>query len=147
PILLTALIGVALLPTLLFGFVLWQGAVELPWPGFMTDFAGPSAPAPEVVEASAASSTALETVLPKHDIQRPDVALSIPGSIDAQAGKESPFAITLDSDQALPPRTIITVSGLAEGTVFSAGRPYGETEWTLLPDEIGDLAMTPPLNA
>jgi hypothetical protein len=150
PMLLAVLIAVALVPTLLFAFLVWQGAVELPWPGFMASnfsMPEPAAPPPALQEASAASSTVLETVLPKRDAELPQVALSLPSAIAAEAGKETAFAIALDSDDALPARSILTISGLPEGTIFSAGRPYGETEWSLRPDEIGDLNMQPPPNA
>src|SRR6185312_5126332 len=64
-----------------------------------------------------------------------------------EAGKETAFAISLDSSENLPARSIITIRGLPEGTSFSAGRPYGETEWSLRPDEIGDLRLTLPQSA
>lgn len=148
PALLAVLIGVALLPTLLFALLVLQGAVELPWPGFMTDaLDAPPTDKPVAQQASAASSTVLETVLPKRDIELPRVALSLPPAIDAEAGKEAGFAISLDSEAALPARSIIAIRGLPEGTVLTAGRPYGETEWSLAPDEIGDLRMQAPQSA
>ncbi len=58
-----------------------------------------------------------------------------------------PFAVALDGTDALPARSIITVSGLPQGATFSDGRPYGETEWTLRADEIGDLRLTLPPRA
>jgi hypothetical protein len=53
----------------------------------------------------------------------------------------------LNSASPLPLRTTITIAGLPEGTTLSHGRPYGETEWTLRPDEIGDLRLELPKTA
>jgi hypothetical protein len=36
---------------------------------------------------------------------------------------------------------------LPQGSTLSSGRPYGETEWNLKTDEIGDLHLTLPINA
>ena len=81
-------------------------------------------------QAAVAEMPAPETILPKRAIELPSVALSVPDAIAAEAGKEAAFAITLDSDDSLPPRSIITIRGLPEGTSFSAGRPFGDTEWS-----------------
>jgi hypothetical protein len=103
--------------------------------------------APQPKQAAVAEMPAPETILPKRAIELPSVALSVPNAIGAEAGKEAVFAIALDSSDSLPPRSIITIRGLPEGTSFSAGRPFGETEWSLRPDEIDDLRMTLPANA
>jgi hypothetical protein len=34
--------------------------------------------------------------------------------------------------------------GLPQGSTFSAGRPYGATEWNFKTDEIGDLYLSVP---
>jgi hypothetical protein len=44
----------------------------------------------------------------------------------------------------LPARSVIAVAGLPHGATLSAGRPYGEAEWNLRTDEIGDLRITLP---
>ena len=36
---------------------------------------------------------------------------------------------------------------MPEGATFSQGRPYGESEWSLRPDEIGDLRLHVPAGA
>ena len=102
---------------------------------------------PEAQQAAVTKLPAPETILPKRAVELPDVAISVPNSISAEASKEAAFAIALDSVDTLPPRSIITIRGLPEGTSFSAGRPFGETEWSLRPDEIGDLRVTLPPNA
>jgi hypothetical protein len=105
-------------------------------------------PVPQAVQQAAMATTpASETILAKRDIELPPVTLSSPESIVSQAGKETAFAISLDSAENLPPRSIITIRGLPEGTSFSAGRPYGETEWSLRPDELRGLRLKLPASA
>jgi len=87
---------------------------------------------------------ASETILAKRDIELPPVTLTTPASVVGEAGKETAFAISLDSSENLPARSIITIRGLPEGTSFSAGRPFGETEWSLRPDEISGLRLKLP---
>ena len=104
--------------------------------------------APQVVQqAAVAAPPASETILAKRDIELPPVTLSAPASIVGKAGKETAFAISLDSSENLPARSIITIRGLPEGTSFSAGRPFGETEWSLRPDEIRGLRLLLPATA
>ena len=102
---------------------------------------------PQVQQAAVAEMPAPETILPKRAIELPSVAVSVPDAIAAEAGKETAFAITLDSEDGLPPRSIITIRGLPEGTSFSAGRPFGDTEWSLRPDETDNLRVTLPTGA
>jgi hypothetical protein len=104
--------------------------------------------APQVVQqAAVAAPPASETILAKRDIELPPVTLSAPASVVSEAGKEAAFAISLDSSENLPPRSIITIRGLPEGTSFSAGRPFGETEWSLRPDELRGLRLLLPATA
>lgn len=95
------------------------------------------------MEASTVSR-ALETVLPKQDVLIPRVALTAPISLDATAGEDVPFALTLDSAEPLPSRSTLVISGLADGMTLSAGRPFGQTEWSLTPGEIGELSLSVP---
>jgi outer membrane biosynthesis protein TonB len=105
-------------------------------------------PAPQAVQQAAVATTpASETILAKRDVELPPVTLKAPDSIASEAGKEAAFAISLDSAETLPPRSIITIRGLPEGTSFSAGRPYGETEWSLRPDELRGLRLKLPASA
>jgi hypothetical protein len=102
---------------------------------------------PQVQQAAIAEMPTPETILPKRAVELPLVALSVPDAIAAEAGKEASFAITLDRVDGLPPRSIITIRGLPEGTSFSAGRPFGDTEWSLRPDETDNLRVTLPARA
>ena len=49
--------------------------------------------------------------------------------------------MALDHAGSLPARSVIAVAGLPRGATLSAGRPYGEAEWNLRTDEIGDLRI------
>ena len=59
----------------------------------------------------------------------------------AKTGEELAFDITIDSADALPARSVIAIRAIPEGVTFSQGRPYGASEWSLTPDEIGDLKL------
>jgi hypothetical protein len=152
---LVALTALALVPTLALGALYWRGAIDVKplkqivaqataqatTPAAATATIPAASPAP-VQEAAVAPIP--ETVRPKADIELPPISLALPDSISAEAGQETPFAIAIDEADTLPSRSIIAIRGLPEGVTFSSGRPYGETEWTLRPDEIGDLSFTLP---
>jgi len=67
--------------------------------------------------------------------------------LEAAAGGNITFPITLDGTDGVPARSIIVIKGLPQGSKLSSGRPYDETEWNLKPDEIGDLHLVLPSNA
>jgi hypothetical protein len=50
----------------------------------------------------------------------------------------------LDGTDAVPPSSIIVIRGLPQGSRLSTGQRHGEMEWTLKPDEIGDLHLVLP---
>jgi len=77
----------------------------------------------------------------------PEIALTAQARIEAAAGGEVPFAISIDAAGALPPRSVIAIRDLPAGASFSQGRPYGASEWNLRPDEIGDLRLRLPKDA
>ena len=68
-------------------------------------------------------------------VERPLVVMTVPNTLQALLGRETPFVITIDPTGPLPPRTVVTVNGMPEAATFSMGRPYGPTGWTLRPDE------------
>ncbi|MGZ5861750.1 MAG: SH3 domain-containing protein [Methyloceanibacter sp.] len=142
-VLIVVLVLVALVPSTTLGAMVWLGMLPAPWMRGAPHDGVPSA----IEQASVTATLAPATTLPKQAMEVPAVALSAPDSVDAQAGQEVPFAITLDGTDALPARSIIAVSGLPVGASFSEGRPYGETEWTFRPNEIGDLKLLLPSRA
>ena len=77
----------------------------------------------------------------------PSAVLTIPDRIKAVAGESVSFPIALDGTDGVPSRSAIALRGLPQGSNFSEGRPYGESEWTLRPDQIGDLALVLPVSA
>jgi hypothetical protein len=135
--LIAMLMLIALVPSATLGALMWLGVVPAPWIAGAPHDGAPSA----VEQASVTATLAPATTLPKQAVEVPAVALTAPDRLEAQAGQEVAFAITLDGTDALPPRSIIAVSGLPQGSSFSDGRPYGDTEWTFRPDEIGDLKL------
>jgi hypothetical protein len=64
--------------------------------------------------------------------------------LKARAGETVPFPVALDGTDGVPARSIIVISGLPHGSRLSSGSPYGETEWNLKPDEIGDVQLVLP---
>jgi hypothetical protein len=141
--LLAVLILVSLVPSATIGAMLWMGMVRTPWSGSLVAHLE-SSPL-DAQQASIASSASPETIQPKQDAEHPSVALTVLTTVQAEAGKEVPFSIGINSADPLPPRSIINILGLPDGTTFSAGRSYGETGWALRPEEIGgDLRVRLP---
>lgn len=144
--LLAALIVAALVPTTTLAALFWRGAIDVPTLAQMIGQRDDGT-APVEVQASVASMPAPETILAKRNIELPAIALSLPDTIVAEAGSDAPFGIRLEEMDRLPPRSIVTIRGLPQGTIFSSGRPYGETEWSLRPDETGGLRIALPAGA
>jgi hypothetical protein len=136
--LLVASILISLVPTAIILALLWQGAIRLPGSERPIIALDEDPPATSQ-QASVVSAPLVETVQPKTDI-----ALTAPGRIEAKAGEEVGFDIAVDSADALPARSVIAIRAMPEGATFSQGRPYGATEWSLRPDEIGDLRLHLP---
>jgi hypothetical protein len=74
----------------------------------------------------------------------PSAILTTSERIDAAAGGQISFPIALDGTDGVPSRSVIAIKGLPAGTNFSEGRPFGASEWTLKPDQIGDLQLVLP---
>jgi hypothetical protein len=142
--LLAVLIVVSLVPSATIGALLWQGVIRTPW---STNVVGGNDASPPETEKALTTRLPAETVQPKQDVEDLSVILTAPTTIAAEGDKEVPFRITLNSANRLPFRTTITIGGLPEGATLSHGRPYGETEWTLRPDEIGNLHLLLPKTA
>ena len=126
--LVAGLILVALVPNLTLGAIFWLGVFDTPW-------SMPSAHPPNESSGPAAQSAV------------PSPVLSSPAMLEAAAGGNITFPITLDGTDGVPARSIIAIRGLPQGSKLSSGRPYDETEWNLKPDEIGDLHLVLPSNA
>jgi len=117
--LIAGLIVAALVPNLILGAV------------FL--FGGSNPPAPTA-----------EAPAPATEVARLPAVLTTPPTLEATAGDEMPFPIALDGTDGVPARSVIAISGLPHGASFSDGRPYGETEWNLRSDQIGDLRLILP---
>lgn len=137
--LIAVLIVVALLPSLTLAAMFWLGAVNTNWSRAL---------GPENNEGTwptvkaAAIMPVLQRVAPKPSADIRPATLAAPAKLEARAGRTIAFAIALDRTGALPARTVVAIGGLPPGAKLSSGRPYGETEWNLRSDEIGDLRLT-----
>jgi hypothetical protein len=132
---------VSLVPTAVILALLWQGAIKLPGSEKSTPVVFDHDEIAGVQEASLAAVPAMQIEA------KPDIALTAPDQIVGKIGDEVDFEIAIDSAEALPARSVIAIRALPEGASFSQGRPYGEKEWTLRPDEIGDLRLRLPKTA
>ena len=132
--LFVALLIISLVPTAIILGLLWQGAIRLPEEG-STIFKQDRATFVETQQASLAAAPQVETEA------RPDIALTADSRIEAKPGEDVPFNIAIDSVDMLPARSIIAIRGIPQGATFSQGRPYGSSEWSLTPDEVGDLRI------
>jgi len=120
--LVAVLILVALLSNLTLGAIFWLGVINTPWSR------------PVMLPPN-------ESPVPAAQSAIPPAVLSAPAALEATAGEDVTFPIALDGTDGVPARSIIAISGLPQGTTLSSGHPYGETEWNLKPDEIGDLHL------
>jgi hypothetical protein len=84
---------------------------------------------------------------PEPQTETPAAVLTTSARIEATAGETVSFPIALDGTDGVPPRSVIAIRGLPQGSNFSEGRPYGDSEWNLKPDQIGDLALVLPADA
>lgn len=142
--LVLASILVSLVPTAVILALLWQGAIKIPGSsGTPIVFDQTHFP-----ESELASVAAVPAAPPAIEVEaKPEIALTAPGRIEANTGDELAFAIAIDSAEVLPARSVIAIRAMPEGATFSQGRPYGDREWNLRPDEIGDLRLKLPKTA
>jgi hypothetical protein len=155
--LLLASMIVSLVPTAIILGLLWQGAIRLP----ITDGTiskSETAPFIETQQASLAAPPQVENeAKPEIETQqaslaappqveneaKPEIALTTESRIEAKTGEDVPFNIAIHAD-TLPARSIIAIREIPPGATFSEGRPYGSSEWSLTPNEIGDLRLHLP---
>jgi hypothetical protein len=138
--LLSALILVALLPNLTLAPIFWLRFFDKPT----------STPLPVTEKESVTadqSIPAIPTTLSanSNSIDNPSTVttpvLSAPSIVEAIIGQDMRFPIAIDATDGIPASSKIVVKGLPPGSKLSNGRPVGDTEWSLKPDEIGDLHL------
>jgi hypothetical protein len=129
------LTAVAIAPAVILAGLLWFGAIRGP-----AAHLDPSGSRPAPAQQAAIAATPLFNAVTRV----PEIALSAPRAIAARAGEETGFAIAIAPADALPERSVIAIRDLPEGVSFSAGRPYGTSEWSLRPDEIAGLTVRAP---
>ncbi len=124
-ILFIGLILVALVPNVTLALVLWLGLIDPPWQ---------KQEAPPQPQAAAQAPA-------------PAAVLTAPARLEAAAGETIALPLALDGTDGVPPRSVVAVKGLPSGSTLSDGRPYGDSEWNLKPDQIGDLHLALPATA
>lgn len=90
--------------------------------------------------------TATPTSAPVQELPNPAPAavLTAADRIEIVGGSAVHFPVALDGTDSVPLRSVIAIKGLPQGSNFSEGRPYGDREWSLRPDQIGDLSLVVP---
>jgi hypothetical protein len=101
---------------------------------------------------SQAAETASEAVTETPTAPAADTTASTPDlSVENASGfEDSPVALGIASaltDTDGSETLSITVSGVPEGAVLSAGTDNGDGTWTLTPDQLAGLTITPPPNS
>ena len=129
--LLPGLVGLTVVPLSFLFFLWWQDTTPQD-----------KEPVQELTVTSASATAGMAE--PEQETSVPDVALSSPDRLEADAGTTIAFPIAIDRAEALPERSLIAISTLPQGASFSQGRPYGDTSWSLRPDEIAGLQMQLP---
>jgi len=99
------------------------------------------------LRASDGTETVPAAAAPEARGAAPMAVLTASDRIEAAAGGQVNFPIALDGTDGVPSRSVIAIKGLPAGSNFSEGRPFGESEWTLRPDQIGDLRLVLPAGA
>ncbi len=145
--LLVASMLVSLVPTAIILVLMWQGAIRMPG----ADRAPMVFDHEQFLDSQQASVAVAPALLieppaaqPPAEAPKAEIALTAPGRLVAKTGEELAFDITIDSADALPARSVIAIRAMPQGVTFSQGRPYGDSEWNLTPDEIGDLKLRLP---
>ncbi len=111
-------------------------------PPAVTQTASTSAAPPQVQAAPPKSQGKIQDTPPPVT----PVLSSVP-MLQVGPGRPAPFAIAIDGTDGVPPRSAVAISGLPAGVSLSAGRPFGEGQWSLRTDEIGDVTITAPASA
>ena len=127
--LIAALVLLALLPNLTVAAFVWLPALWIPQAN--------------VELPVRADATGTPDTRPKETAKLAP-ALTVPSTLEANAGEDVVLPIALDGTDGVPFRSAIAISGLPAGATLSGGRPYGATGWNLKPDEVGDLHLVLP---
>jgi Bacterial SH3 domain len=138
--LLSALILVALLPNLTLAPIFWLRFFDKPTSTPLPVTEKESATANQSIPATPTTLSANSSSIDNPSTVATPV-LSAPSIVEAIIGQDMRFPIAIDGTDGIPAASMIVVKGLPPGSKLSNGRPVGDTEWSLRPDEIGDLHL------
>jgi hypothetical protein len=132
-ILLAALIFIALLPNLTLAPIFWLRLFDKP--------IATSSPVPAKGPTAdhAATSANRSSIDNPSNVATP--VLSAPSIVEVTVGKEINFPLAIDGTDGMPASSKVVIKGLPPGSKLSNGRPVGDSEWSLKPNEIGDLRL------
>ncbi len=108
---------------------------------------GPKAAAIQTAEATAQRTGATDEA---RTDEVPATAEPVPPTLSVTAaggGEDTAIALTIEILPGTGEITSITVSGVPDGAVLSAGTDNGDGTWTLLPADLGGLTVTPPADS
>ena len=134
---------IAALPSVVFGTLLWLGAVKVDLPTIVTlaDSAGSV-----VRSASVAGGPLLLQEKSTPSIVSPQV-LGVPDVVEARVGESTPLTLALGGTTRLPTGSFFSIRGLPSGASLSSGRPYGDEDWSLTLEEVDGLKVVLPETA
>ena len=145
---IAVLSGVALAPAVALGALLWFGTLESPTANFGigTDESVPVAGGADESAATPSSGVTQAAIAPPAPVApaKAEISLTAPEEILAEAGETVGFTIDIRGADALGPRSFVSIRDVPEGVSFSSGRPFGDSEWNLAPQEIPGLTMQLP---
>ena len=127
-LLVTAIILLAMLPTLGGAASLWLGNADVPKLPSMK------------ASSSRGAATEAEVI-----ITRP--AILMPATVTAIAGENTPFPLVIEGTDLVEGGATIAITRLPVGSRFSAGVAQSETKWKLKSDEIDNLRLALPKGA
>ena len=141
--LLVLLTMIAALPSVVFGTLLWLGAVKVDLPTIVTlaDSAGSV-----VRSASVAGGPLLLQEKSTPSIVSSQV-LGVPDVVEARVGESTPLTLALGGTTRLPTGSFLSIRSLPSGASLSSGRPYGDEDWSLTLEEVDGLKVVLPETA
>jgi len=140
-VLLSVLIFVALLPNLTVVPLFWLRFLDRPTSTAATITAHQGPMADQSIGSTQATLSANTGSIVDPSTVATLPVLSAPSIVEATVGQDVSFPIAIDGTDGMPASSRIIIKGLPSGSKLSNGHPGSNREWSLNPDEIGDLHL------